>query len=449
MDTASMVMLLFSCAFEVFLIYDYFNFIFGLKIERAYSILTCVIACAALFAVNSYGSDMLNLVAFPVLMWVFVSVLFDAKPVVRLEHFVAAYVCMIGSEFLYLILTGITADQLSGNGSVPTPEYSWEVVFIKFLNFLLFALLKRISGRQKSRLTSRLFLTYLTVPVVSLCIMLLTYYSGLDFAGDAGISTAMLILYIMLMVCNVVLLYAFENYAETLSETAAQQMELMRQNAEIERLKKISSMNDTFRETIHNMSHSLKVIDELAEEHDTEALHKAVSELSGNLSFGEIYNYSQYKMLNTLLSDYAEKARKRGIDFDVYVEPGSVLDQVSDLDLVSMLGNLLDNAFTAAGDVQNDESGKKEQGEEKVRKAAVSVRIFMHTKGKMCVIQVVNDCGQTQPIISNGMVESTKKDKGLHGIGLPSVRKTAEKYNGTFHFYLENGQFHAVLILPV
>lgn len=44
----------------------------------------------------------------------------------------------------------------------------------------------------------------------------------------------------------------------------------------------------------------------------------------------------------------------------------------------------------------------------------------------MCIIKVVNDYGE-DIIEKNGVVQTTKKEKGIHGIGLKSIAKTAEK----------------------
>jgi len=45
----------------------------------------------------------------------------------------------------------------------------------------------------------------------------------------------------------------------------------------------------------------------------------------------------------------------------------------------------------------------------------------------------------------NDILVSRKKDEGIHGIGLKSVEKTAEKYNGCFNHYMENDKFVAAI----
>jgi len=190
-------------------------------------------------------------------------------------------------------------------------------------------------------------------------------------------------------------------------------------------------MNDVYNETVHNISHSLKVIDQLAVENDTENIRNVVRQLTGNLSKKHIYEYSNHKLLNTVLSEYKEHANKKGIKYDVYVEPGSRLKHIADIDLVSMIGNLLDNAMEASV---------------RTEYPLVKVKVFMHKNGKMCIVKIENNFdGKVNKV--NDILVSRKKDEGIHGIGLKSVEKTAEKYNGCFNHYMENDKFVAVLVL--
>lgn len=88
-----------------------------------------------------------------------------------------------------------------------------------------------------------------------------------------------------------------------------------------------------------------------------------VDNLSGKLKRENIFEYSQNKNLNTILFEYHDKAQESGIRYDAYVEPGCVLEQVRDIDLMSMIGNLLDNAVAAVS--------KKEC------ETAITIRIYM------------------------------------------------------------------------
>lgn len=420
------------CIIEVFLLFDYFHNFFEIKIRKKYVKFVFMAACVLLFGINILGNANINLCFFPLLMWIFVSILFENRIEVRLGYFITAYVVMVGVEFLFAILSKVTAGIVLRSGVIPMEEYGWQSILAKLLNFIIFLILKQTSGRSRSRITNKLFLTYLCIPISTLGAMLAMFYSGIDIRGSLLLRIIMTLFFICMMLGNIVLFYSFQRYTENLSETAKQQIELQYKNAEIERLSKIIEMNEVYNETVHNLSHSLKVIDQLAVENDVERIRTVVEELTGNLSLREVSEYSNHKMLNTILSEYAAKAKKNRVVFDVYVEPGCVLKHIEDIDLVSMLGNLFDNSIEAASKADNP---------------SIVTRIFMHKSGKMCMIKVVNDYEGNIKIINDKVVST--KEEGIHGIGLASVLKTAEKYNGSFSYYTEEQKFTAVLILPI
>ena len=282
-------------------------------------------------------------------------------------------------------------------------------------------------------MANKLFYTYLCVPVSTLGTMLAVFYSGVDFKSHVILRMVMTLFFVFMVLGNMVLFYAFQRHTEEMNQATVQQLELMHKNAEIERLTKITEMNDSYNETMHNMTHSLKVIEQLAVENNVDEIREIVENLTGKLTQKEVYEYSSHKILNTILSEYKNKADRNKINFDIYVEPGCVLKNIKDIDFVSIIGNVLDNAFEAVSEIDE---------------ALIVFRMFMHEKGKMCIIKVVNDC-KGNMIESNGKLQTTKKEKGIHGIGLSSISKNIERYQGSFSYYMEDKKFYAILILPI
>ncbi|GAA0068187.1 hypothetical protein UT300002_29700 [Clostridium perfringens] len=428
--------LFFCCVVEVFLLYDYFYNFFEIKIKKIYIKIVCAGTIYTIFFVNMLQSDILNLILVPVVLWLFVTVLFDSKLGIRFVYFIMAYIAMIGVEFLYIVISNITTVLLVKTGLIPVSEYLWQLLLIKFLNYIVFIVLKQMATKSKSGITNKLFLIYLCVPVSTLGTMLTVFYSGIDVRTNMVLKILMTLFFVCMISGNMVLFYAFQMYTENLSEKAKQQSELLYQNqrSEVERLTKIAEWNDNYNEIVHNTSHYLKVIGQLAFEEKNDEICKVVDKLNGKLNREEISEYCNHKMLNIILSEYCMKAENIGVLFDVYVEPGCILEHIQDIDLITMLGNLLDNAILS--------TSKKEKD------ASVVVRIFMQKGGKLCVIKVVNDLVEELREV-RGKLISTKKETGVHGIGLSSVSKIAEQYNGYLDYYVVDEKFNAVVVLAV
>ena len=140
-------------------------------------------------------------------------------------------------------------------------------------------------------------------------------------------------------------------------------------------------------------------------------------------------------ILNTLLSEKVSTAESQNVSMDVYVEPYVRFGNIRDIDLISVIGNILDNAIRGAGEC---EISRK-----------VKVRIFMQNEGNILVVKIKNDCAENIKLQENEDLKTTKKEKGIHGYGIKSVIRTTEKYGGQFEFFLEDNIFTAIAWFPI
>ena len=432
MNWLDRIIFLGGCIIEVFLLYDYFYNFFEIRIKKKYVRLVCAITCLLLFSITLLENALVNLVCAPIILWIFVTIIFEAKLWLRIGYFIIAYGVMLSGEFLCTVMTNTTAEVLDRIGLIRMSEIAWQAFLIRLLNYIIFLILKQMSSRSRMKIVDKLFALYLCVPITTLGIMITIFYSGIDFNGHFFLKVLMTILLFLMTFGSILLFYAFQKHTENISENARQQMEILHQKAEVERLTQIAELNESHRQLVHDTSHYLKLIGKLAQENKYDELYEIVEKLNGTLFQGEVVEYCGHRMLDTILSEYREKAKQSEISFDAYVEPGSTLRGIEDVDLITMLGNILDNAWLAAS---------------KIDMASISVRIFMQKDGGLCVIKVVNDfIGELKEI--NDKLVSTKRDKGIHGVGISSVKKTARRYGGFFEHYVEQKRFHAVLVLP-
>ena len=104
---------------------------------------------------------------------------------------------------------------------------------------------------------------------------------------------------------------------------------------------------------------------------------------------------------------------------------------IRSVDLVTILGNLLDNAFEA---VDGTEGNLR------------FINLIVRRINEMLVIKVENGCNAT-PAEAGGDLQTSKTDKTLHGWGLQSVRTAAERYDGIIETEYSNHTFRAVVTL--
>ena len=131
-----------------------------------------------------------------------------------------------------------------------------------------------------------------------------------------------------------------------------------------------------------------------------------------------------------LLSSKIALAASRDIQVNCNIEYPQHTN-IRSVDLVTILGNLLDNALEA---VEGTEGNLR------------FINLTIRRINEMLIIKLENGC-KTAPVITEGELKTTKQDTDLHGWGLKSVRTTAEHYDGTVEAEYGGGRFCTVVTL--
>ena len=102
-----------------------------------------------------------------------------------------------------------------------------------------------------------------------------------------------------------------------------------------------------------------------------------------------------------------------------------------DFDLCIIFGNLLDNAIEACSKMNN-----------------IPKEIFIKVRMQHDIIYIyVKNTSYKYPKKIDGKFITSKKNKEYHGIGIESVRKSVEKYNGHLDFDYDNNMFRTTIII--
>lgn len=433
MDGLDQSVLLLSCIAEIYIFYDFLNNYFDtrkkIRENRLLFMAINAIAISGLFIVNCNENARLNIIIAPLLLWIFSLFIFNARFGERLFYFIVTFIVFFGCEFLFLVILNLTARDISYEN---IGGISLQMFIMKLLTYIILAVVKQISPNSKRRMAGKVFLIYLCVPVASLGILLGTFYSGADFSESFRLKIIMVICSSLMVAGNILLFYAFNRYSEELHNNIKQKVIIERQERDDKYYAQMIELNEKHDEFMHNATHFLKTIANFSAAGDYQGILNIVGELNEDIDRGRMLVYSGNAVLNAVLSEKRSAAEKMGVEFDAYVEPGVILKTVSDTDLIAMLANLLDNAVRAASDSEN---GKW-----------VKVRIFMQELGGFCVIKVSN--GFSGKLKTDGRkILSTKKEKGIHGIGIKSVENMAEKYGGYLDIRVEGDVFKAILLL--
>jgi len=202
---------------------------------------------------------------------------------------------------------------------------------------------------------------------------------------------------------------------------------LIRQNAEYlsNQLSVLQNAEETYRRLRHDMRHHLETIAEYAKAGDNAAVLAYIGEYSIEVSNTAVRRYALNRTMNNILSVYAGKAEEDGIAFLVRCNVPAELT-VRDIDLVALLGNLLENAL----------HGCQRSGKEKS-----CIENDIRLKNNSLIIVCNNTCPDDLQL--SGSLPAGK------GIGVSSILSVCQRYDGDLDYKVENGICSARVILTV
>lgn len=292
---------------------------------------------------------------------------------------------------------------------------------------IIYQLLKKIFNKQKKKAFGNIspilmiFLPFFSV-LILIIILILERYIELPYIAFLSIFITLGLLFI-----NIYLIkfneYVYEN------NKLKYDLDLINKQANIQLkyYEELESKYNWSRLIFHDIKRHIGMIQELYE--------------SGNISTGEQYIEKIYedidelsldfksnnKVFEILINDKIKIAKSYNIEFNCFSSDPN-LEFISNLDLVIIFSNLIDNAIEAVNEIK----------EKRV------INFEINNLNSMIVINIQNPFLNIK--FKNNKFKSTKKSD--RGLGLTNIKLTIEKYNGSIIFNNDNKIFNVTIIIP-
>ena len=181
----------------------------------------------------------------------------------------------------------------------------------------------------------------------------------------------------------------------------------------------------------HDFRHSVYLLSSLAEKDDIDSIRAHLAGYEARLVENTPVNYCANAALNALFGYYCEMAVSAGIDTDWHIELPEPLP-ATELDMVSLFGNLMENAIDGCRTVPKDR------------------RYF-------CLTTEIRHGSSLYIVSTNSFDGRVQKGKdGYHstkhsgnGIGLTAITAAAEKYNGSARATNSDTEFFVDVVLKM
>ena len=169
----------------------------------------------------------------------------------------------------------------------------------------------------------------------------------------------------------------------------------------------------------HDLKHQIRHIGQTAE-----ISSSAVSEIEDLISIYDSTVKTGNDALDVILTEKSLLCNKNGVKLSCIAD-GERLDFMSEQDIYSLFGNILDNAIDAVMSLPPD-------------KRVIS----LHVRSADTLVSInANNWYDGELRFENGLPLTTKKDSEFHGFGMKSIKYVTEKYGGDLQISADGGVF--------
>lgn len=192
-----------------------------------------------------------------------------------------------------------------------------------------------------------------------------------------------------------------------------------------EQLKSYEKIEQDARQSRHDIRHHNLVVMEYARNGDCAGILSYLNEYEEKEGRKFSVHFCGNRAVDNVLSAYVAKARQNGIMVKADIGLWESLS-VSDVDLVSILANILENAINGCMQAEG----------------ARQIEVMLRQKKSRLCISCENTCA-AGILFQDGL----PKARGRDGVGVESICSFVEKYKGNVEFFAADGRFTCRVVL--
>lgn len=229
---------------------------------------------------------------------------------------------------------------------------------------------------------------------------------------------------IVFFVATVSLFIIYQHQIEESTQHMEVENELRKLQQERKYYQILEQQNENLMIYAHDAKKHLAAITSLTNDPD---IQEYIGKLSDQLKTYSKNCHSGNRLLDVIIHKYSLDCESKGISFYYDVRQCN-LSEVQDIDLVGIIGNLMDNAVNAA-----------------IKTSEKQISLETTCRNEYSVLIISNSCNEPPIIREKHLVSS---QNGFHGFGLKSVSKSVKKYQGDFSWeYDERNHIFTITVM--
>lgn len=400
---------LISHILEFFILFAYCTTILKPKKNSYFIITTGLLTYSVVLGIFFiFDSTVLNIISATIFNLLFCYILYQCSIKEAIFTSLFLSVSLTASEFISITLLTIKGGDINKFKSTLL-SYILTVTFSRLIYLIIILTIGSIFRKSKN---SKLPFFLFFFPVTSI-LFIYTMWFTVSKSQPPQSANYLVIASSLCIIVSILLTYIFYG------KTSRKLNDLYKSKSENDRVKTdetyyeiLDKQNEQLKAIIHDEKNHLAAIKSLANKPE---VSEYIDSIYGQIQEISVFGNTKNKILDLTINKYQYICDSENINFYVSIRTSNLI-QIEKPDLITLLGNLLDNAV---------ESAKKS----KDRKIELSI----NKANGFDVLTCINSC-DFEPHYIGHELESTKNSSGFHGLGVKSIKKIVKKYNGNFEW---------------
>ena len=394
------------------------SYVFFSRVSKSkYNLWKSILIGSAIFFIGVIAnilfqnSIFINTLTFSAISFLFSIICFDIKIKKALFYSVLSSAFMCATELIAIFsisaLFNIELTSYNDNTYILLAD----VLTSKFFYFITLLILSGIINKNQK--TSKIPLSFYLFPTAVLSSLTMFWYILTTYQLSKNTMIVITCVSVFLFLSTILLFISYHYNAEKEQELLLLRQESEKLNTDLKYFDILENQNNNLRAYAHDTKNHLSAIRNLNTNSEIE-MH--LLKMSESLAQYSKVCHSGNHTLDVIVDKYVTECNINGLNFEFDIKNNN-LSMIEPYDMVTILGNLLDNALEAAKN-----------------SAQKIVSFETDYRNNFTVIIVSNSCDKNPLSDGRTLPLTTKINKQLHGFGLKSVKNTLKKYNGDISF---------------
>ena len=418
------ILLLFNGMILNYLYFHFYDSRYIVRLSQFQKILAvCLLALMFVFVYSDFGYY--SYIFTSLLSFLFIRIFYHFEEKSEYITQVVFFFILMFSDLFASIFTNLIIRffDMQRNSVLELSYFS--ILLTTLIIIILYSFLNaKLIGISYKNLAKKELIIYVGSLVFSwlLCLILISfllYFKDLLFQ----FFVCFVILFILLL--DLFLVYSAQTKVN--NNLLEKEMRIVNQKSDLlmkyyENVKNQDQENSIFR---HDLKNHLSVI----KDNLPECMSVYVNDIMSHIDKDNIRFYSDNKILEALINDKLDQAKRNGIELSVKCDDTNI-EILSDYDLVTILSNLIDNSIDAVNTNISEE-----------RQIILRIK---EVKNNL-VIKIKNTFNNE---IRYNKEELMSTKEGHSGLGIKSVKSVVSKYQGEIKMDITDNMFSVLIIIP-